>query len=301
MTPPQIPPASAPRSAAYKSGTRLGVVMRVAFFIAFVYVGATVFNGVGAFIVHSLFLVAPLATFATGLTANLVTMRIFDRRPLGDIGLAGGVGSGRNFLLGFVLSALAGALLLTAPLLAGSGHLVARATGSFSWVSLLMYLILLIFGAAGEEAIFHGYAFQLLVEKMGPFATVLPVAVLFGLAHGSNPNASRLGLANTALWGILLGFAFLRSRDLWLPIGLHYGWNAVLPLFGTNLSGITIEVTRYTYRWDLAPLWSGGDYGPEGGLLATIFIAVLFLALAKAPVVPQVAAIAKSLNEPIWE
>jgi membrane protease YdiL (CAAX protease family) len=276
-------------------------VMRVAFFVASAYVGATLFNGVAAFIFHPGLLAVALATFATGLTANLVTMRIFDRRPLADIGLAAGQGSGRNFLLGFVLSALAGALLLTAPLLAGSGHLVTRENGSFSWFSVLFYLILLIFGAAGEEAIFHGYAFQLLVEKMGPFATVLPVAVLFGLAHGSNPNASRLGLANTALWGILLGFAFLRSRDLWLPIGLHYGWNAVLPLFGSNLSGITIEITRYTYRWDLAPLWSGGDYGPEGGLLATIFIAMLFFALAKAPIAPQVAAIAKSLNEPAWE
>jgi hypothetical protein len=100
------------------------------------------------------------------------------------------------------------------------------------------------------------------------------------------------------LWGVLLGFAFVRSRDLWLPIGLHYGWNVVLPLFGTNLSGITIEVTRYTYRWDLAPLWSGGTYGPEGGLLTTSIVVILFFALWKAPIVGQKAAIATTLNEP---
>jgi membrane protease YdiL (CAAX protease family) len=188
--------------------------------------------------------------------------------------------------------------MLTAPLLAGTGHLVTRHASGFSWAGVVFYLVVFLFGAAGEEMIFRGYAFQLLVEKIGPFATVLPVGVIFGLAHASNPNASLLGVLNTVLWGILLGYAYLRSRDLWLPIGLHYGWNAVLPLFGVNLSGLTIEVTRYFYRWDLTPLWSGGTYGPEGGLLATIFGIALFFVLTRAPVRPQEAAIAKVLNEP---
>jgi hypothetical protein len=126
---------------------------------------------------------------------------------------------------------------------------------------------------------------------------VLPVAVLFGLLHGGNPNATGLAIFNTILWGIILGYAFLRSRDLWLPIGLHFGWNAVLPLFGVNLSGFTIDLTRYEYRWDVLPLWSGGDYGPEGGLLTTIFAVAVFFALMRTPIKPQTARIAVSLNE----
>jgi hypothetical protein len=146
--------------------------------------------------------------------------------------------------------------------------------------------------------IFRGYAFQCLVEKIGPFAAVLPIAVIFGLLHASNPNANPLGVVNTVVWGALLGCAFLRSHDLWLPIGMHFGWNAVLPLFGVNLSGLTIEVTRYFYKWDLPTLWSGGAYGPEGGLLTTIFGGILFYLLYRAPLRPQQAAIATSLNEP---
>ncbi len=45
--------------------------------------------------------------------------------------------------------------------------------------------------AAGEEMIFHGYAFQILVQKIGPYAAVIPVGVIFGLLHGGNPNATR--------------------------------------------------------------------------------------------------------------
>lgn len=189
-------------------------------------------------------------------------------------------------------------MMLLAPLLAGTGHLVLRENSSFAWPSLLFFLAALWFAAAGEEMIFRGYAFQLLIEKMGPYATVLPAGVIFGLTHMSNPHSSALPVANTILWGILLGYAFLRSHDLWLPLGLHFGWNAVLPLFGVNLSGLTIDVSRYVYRWDLLPLWSGGDYGPEGGLLTTIFVVGLFFALAKAPVRTQTAAIAQALNEP---
>lgn len=291
---PQAPISTRPTTAE----TRLGIVIRVAFFVATVLAGLLFLSPLllGAF---GLVVAATVGISATGLAANLLTMRIFDRRPLTDIGLAGGGGSGRNFLIGLVFGALAAALMLLAPLLAGTGHLVARPDSAFNWASLLFYLAALLLAAAGEEMIFRGYAFQLLVEKIGPFATVLPVGVIFGLAHSWNPNATLLGVLNTILWGILLGYAFLRSHDLWLPIGLHYGWNAVLPLFGVNLSGLTIEVTRYFYRWDLRPLWSGGSYGPEGGLLATVFVIALFFALARAPVLAQWAAVARTLNEPI--
>ncbi len=278
--------------------TRLGIVLRVAFFVATVFIGLQLLP-VMLFSVFGLVVAGTVGLCATGLLANLLTMRIFDRRPFTDIGLRMGRASGENFALGLLLGCGGAALMLLAPLLAGAGHLVARPETGFSWPSLLFYLITLGVAAAGEEMIFRGYAFQLLIEKIGPYATVLPVAVIFGLTHASNPHASAIGVLNTVLWGIVLGYAFLRSRDLWLPIGLHFGWNLVLPLFGVNLSGLTIDVTRYYYRWDLLPVWSGGDYGPEGGLLATIFVVGVFLVLLKTPVKPQQAAIAQILNEPV--
>ena len=277
-------------------GTRLGIVLRVAFFVAIVVIGLRLIT-ISLYAVFGVIIAGTVGLCATGVLANILTMRIFDRRPFTDIGLGGSNASLRNFGLGVLFGGGAAALMLLAPLLAGTGHLVLRPGSSAGWPSLIFYLAAIWLGAAGEEMIFRGYAFQLLVQKIGPYATILPVAVIFGFAHASNPNSSELGILNTVIWGVLLGYAFLRSRDLWLPIGLHYGWNAVLPLFGVNLSGLTIDVTRYLYKWDLLPLWSGGNYGPEGGLLATIFTIALFFALAKAPVAPQKAFIAKNLNE----
>lgn len=289
--PPSIPPSSPP------SGTRLSIILRLAFYAGSGILGLDIFP-VLLFPLFGPVVSATLGLFFIALAANVFTMRIFDRRPLSDIGLSSHYGWLQNLGWGVLLGGGAAAVMLAAPLVAGTGHLVPRAGASANfWPTLAFYLVVLLFGAAGEEILFRGYAFQLLIQKLGPWATVLPVGVLFGFAHSGNPNATMLGLANTMIWGILLGYAFLRSRDLWLPIGLHYGWNAVLPLFGVNLSGLTIEVTRYSYQWDLGPLWSGGMYGPEGGVLCTIFLIALFFLLSRTPIVPQPAYIATCLND----
>lgn len=277
----------------------LSVAIRVVFFMACVTIGlllaAPLLGGLFGPIVAG-----TIGLCATGLIGNLLTMAIFDRRPLTDIGLPLNRASLYNAFVGLALGGGTAALMLLAPLVAGTGHLVARTDNEGDVFSLLFYLFTLFVAATGEELIFRGYAFQLLVKNLGPFATILPVSVIFGLLHSTNPNSTRLGIANTVIWGILLGTSFLRSRDLWLPIGLHFGWNAVLPLFGVNLSGITIDVTRYSYRWDLAPIWSGGSYGPEGGLLATVFIVILFVVFLRVKVRVQTAGVATNLNEPVW-
>jgi membrane protease YdiL (CAAX protease family) len=161
----------------------------------------------------------------------------------------------------------------------------------------LFVLVLLLFGAVGEEMLFHGYGFQVLLGSMGTWATILPTSVLFAWAHSSNLSISPLALLNTAAWGVLLGWGFWRSGDLWLPIGLHVGWNWALPLAGANLSGFTINVTGYAIRWKVPSLWSGGEYGPEGGLLTTAVLVLLFFGLWKAPVRRQYPLLLKARGE----
>jgi len=140
---------------------------------------------------------------------------------------------------------------------------------------------LLLFGAAGEEMMFHGYAFQLLVRHMGPFATILPVGVAFGLAHLGNQGSTLMGFLNTILWGVLLGYACYRSGALWMPIGMHFGWNVMLPLAGANLSGFTIRIMGYALHPNAGSFWSGGAYGPEGSVLTTAAAAALFWAVSR--------------------
>jgi membrane protease YdiL (CAAX protease family) len=189
--------------------------------------------------------------------------------------------SGREAATGIGAGIAAATLFMIAPLITGMATFVSAPSVEHRWESLLFVSVVLLFGAVGEEMLFHGYAFQLLIRALGPFATILPMGVLFGLVHMANQNANALGVLNTMAWGVVLGFAYLRTRALWLPIGLHFGWNFTLPLFGANLSGFTMGMTGYALEWSAGDLWSGGGYGPEGSLLTTVAVLALAYVLQR--------------------
>ncbi len=208
-------------------------------------------------------MISTLGTFAAAAVANTLALRIYERGNLSDIGLGWTAASRRNLSLG-VLGGIGAALIVVVlPLVLRLADFEAVPDERLRWPSLLFVSILLLFGAVGEEMLFRGYGFQVLVKGIGPFATILPVAVLFGLAHSQNLNFGPLALFNTILWGVVLGYAYLRSGDLWLPIGLHFGWNWALPMLGANLSGFTMDVTGYAMHWKISGafewrrLWPG--------------------------------------------
>jgi membrane protease YdiL (CAAX protease family) len=218
---------------------------------------------------------------------EFIVLRIYERGRWADIGLGWSAASRRNLSLG-VLGGVGSALVvLVVPLVVRVADLEPTPNQHFEWPSLLFVSIILLFGAVGEEMLFRGYGFQVLVKAIGPFATILPMAVLFGVAHSPNLNFTWLALTNTFLWGVVFGYAFIRSGDLWLPIGLHFGWNWTLPLLGANLSGFTMGVTGYSVQWKVGALWSGGAYGPEGGLLTSAIVVALFFYLHRVPIQHQ--------------
>ncbi len=270
-----------------QTSKNLGVILRVGVFGIIAILGYFIFPALMLFVGAPLLVVAALGTFAAAAVANAIALRIYERAQLADIGLGWTTASRRNLALGFLGGIGAGAIVLGGPILIRVADLSPVPNESLKWPSLLFVSLVLLFGAVGEEMLFRGYAFQVLVRAIGPFATILPTAVLFGLAHFGNLNFTWIALLNTVLWGVVLGYAFIRSGDLWLPIGLHFGWNWTLPLFGVNLSGFTMGVTGYSLQWKIGALWSGGAYGPEGGLLTSAIIVALFFYLQRAPIQQQ--------------
>ena len=227
-----------------------------------------------------------VAGLSAALFANWLALRIYERRTLSAAGLALSRASAHNLAYG-ILGGVAGAsLVLVPPLLAGTARFAPvpdpPTAGTLPFVTLALAA-----GSAAEEILFRGYGFQILMAAVGPFAAIVPVGVLFGLLHTGNPNVLWFGIVNTAGFGILFGYAFLRSRDLWLPIGLHFGWNFTLPLFGVNVSGLKMEMTGHRMVWTAGVWWSGGDYGPEASVLTSAVLILLFLAVAKAPLCRQ--------------
>jgi membrane protease YdiL (CAAX protease family) len=259
---------------------KLGIALRVGLFVVIGWMGVA-FLPLLLLPVAGLLATSTLSVFAAAAVANAIVVRIYERGRLSDLGLGWSPTSSGELFTGLALGAGGALAILAVPLVLGIARFAPVPAVEHRGAALAFVSVTLLFGAAGEEMLFHGYAFQLLIRSMGAFATILPAGVVFGLAHAGNQNSTAMGVGNTMLWGVLLGFAFVRTQALWMPIGLHFGWNVILPLFGVNLSGFTMGVTGYALQWRVGAWWSGGDYGPEGGLAATVVAAAIFLLLPK--------------------
>jgi len=228
-----------------------------------------------------------LSTLFAALISGGLAIAIFESRSLLDIGLNWHRGASRNLLIGMALGIGGAILVILFPLATGMAHFEALdkvAKADVSWRAGVFLPFLLFCGAAGEEIAFRGFALQYLMRGYGNWAAICGMGALFGALHALNPGASTLGVVNTAGFGILFGLALVRTHDLWLPIGIHFGWNATLPWLGVELSGLTIRVTRYQLVWTTGNLWSGGAYGPEASPLASAILVILFVLVWRIPV-----------------
>jgi uncharacterized protein len=260
---------------------KLGLILKLGFFVFLVVVGVPLFAVVLS--AAGYLIAAAGSTFGAGITA--LSLRVFERSALPAVGLGWKLGSGRNALYG-LLAGCAGALCVTVlPMALGLAYLEPDPERPASAASLLFVSLVLLFGAIGEELLFRGYGFQVLAASLGPVAALAISSAAFGLVHMSNLNASAAGIVNTVLYGVVLGYAVLRTGELWAAIGIHFGWNWILPLAGVSLSGFKIGLTGYVLRWRVSDVWSGGEYGPEASVLTTVVIAGLLVFLRKAPLV----------------
>jgi len=225
-----------------------------------------------------------LATLLSAAIASALAMAIFESRRMTDLGLAFHPGTRRNLLTGIGLGIAAAALVILIPVAFGHAEFQKIPNPDVSWGAALFMPLLLFCGAMGEEIVFRGFAMQYIARGWGMWPAIVGTGTIFGLLHGGNPDATWFSDLNTILFGILFGIAVWRTHELWLAIGLHFGWNITLPFLGTTLSGLTIRVTGYQWKWNTGNIWSGGAYGPEAGVPATIAIAALMAVLWKLPV-----------------
>lgn len=130
-----------------------------------------------------------------------------------------------------------------------------------------------------EELLFRGFVFQRLVAGIGAWPALIAMALLFAVAHWGNPGMEPATIAvasiDTVLGALLLGLAYLRTRGLALPIGIHFGWNwAQGSLLGFDVSGF--DQAGWLLPELLArPQWlTGGAFGPEASVFAVLVDAV---------------------------
>jgi membrane protease YdiL (CAAX protease family) len=221
-----------------------------------------------------------LILLIAALAAGYICTRGLEKLPWRALGLWFHSGWLRDFgfgsLLGFLSLALATAIATAA------GGLTFTISGRTAlnavFQTLLFSGVLFIIAALAEEALFRGYPLQTLARANFAGLGVLLTSVPFAAVHLQNPNVvAGFTFINTALAGVWFAFAYLKTRSLWFPLGIHWAWNWALgSVFGLPVSGISDLAPHPLMKGaDHGPAWlTGGNYGIEGGVACTIALII---------------------------
>ena len=149
----------------------------------------------------------------------------------------------------------------------------------FSFNAAVIYRLLMTYFvvAVGEEIVFRGIMFRLLDSQFNVWVALLISAVVFGVAHIINPNAtliSTIGISLAA--GVLFGLLFKYYRTLWVPIGIHWSWNFVQgTVTGSPVSGMAPDYSILKSVTSGPEILTGGPFGPEASIILMILGLVL--------------------------
>lgn len=219
------------------------------------------------------------------IVAYIYLYKYYEKRKITEFSTNG---IAKNLSLGILLGAVAQSLTI----------LVIYFAGEYSIMSVnpILYILpalgMAFSSAIFEEILLRGILFRIVEEKSGSYIALFISALIFGLLHLLNPNSSLIagiGLAIQA--GLLLGAAYIYSRNLWFPIAIHFAWNFTqTAIYGANVSGNALSKTLITSRISGSEWFTGGQFGPEGSIQATVFgllasVFLLFLSHKKGNIV----------------
>ncbi|HOC21354.1 MAG TPA: type II CAAX endopeptidase family protein [Anaerolineae bacterium] len=236
---------------------------------------------------------ANLAMFPAVLLSVWLAGRFLDRRPFADFGFHFGRAWWADFAAGLALGALLMAVIFLVERAAGwitvTDTLRTTAFGGAFALALCFDALLYLAVGIYEELLFRGYFLRNLAEGLrlprvssgGALALSWALtSVGFGLAHASNPNASVVSTLTLIVAGLFLGWGYLLTGSLALPIGIHITWNFFQgTVFGFPVSGKAADTAFFVIKQGGPTLWTGGAFGPEAGLIGLLAMFVGSLAI----------------------
>ena len=154
----------------------------------------------------------------------------------------------------------------------------------FSFSTILSGFSIFLLAAIAEELLFRGFMFQRLIKAFGEWPAQLVIAGLFLLTHINNPGMTGtvkiLASINIFIASIMFGIAYIKTKSLAMPIGLHFMANFMQgTVLGFGVSG-SKDPSLFKPVFDNAPVWlSGGDFGIEASALGLCFVILITVLL----------------------
>nr|WP_312290817.1 type II CAAX endopeptidase family protein [Clostridium chromiireducens] len=204
--------------------------------------------------------------------------KIWDKRKVADMGLTSIKNSWKDLCIGLLSGAISFSLVAIILLCTKSVEMVNSINKpNFSW-GLIIELIIFIFVGINEELFARGYCMTVLKQTKKAYVPIIVSSIIFALMHSLNQGISLIAYLNLFLFGLSMGYVFIKTKNIWISIGYHITWNYFQgDIFGFLVSGISTN-SIYNIKTVTPNLINGGSFGPEGGLVVTaLLIATIFI------------------------
>lgn len=212
-----------------------------------------------------------------------VVARYVDRRRLSDYGFRVDARWWYDFAFGLVLGAVLPTLMLAVGLAADwyrvTGFFVSEVGFAYAFTAVV---VLFVSVGVYEEVLVRGWlltnaaeGLSFVGERAAVAVTVFLTSALFGVLHLPNPGASLASAAVITLAGVFLALGYVLTGELAVPIGIHITWNLFKgSVYGVGVSGLRLPVTVVEAEAVGPEYVTGGDFGPEAGLLGAAAVVV---------------------------
>jgi membrane protease YdiL (CAAX protease family) len=216
-----------------------------------------------------------LIGFITMLLTVFILLRGLESKRFKDIGLISIKEDVKGLGWGLLLGAGSMAVIFIFLLASGNITLKESLRSPNFTTSVLWGIALYIVVSLNEEIMCRGYI-QTTLDQMGkPWLSAIITSATFSALHLGNPNVKTMGLVNIFLVGLLFSYMYIRTKSLWMPIGYHFTWNYFQGnVFGFPVSGTTQSKGIYNIEAVNENILTGGSFGPEAGILATVVIII---------------------------
>lgn len=229
----------------------------------------------------TLFFIREIADFVIILLVTWIMGQV-EHRTIAEYGLPWRKMFRAQFWQGAALGFATISVLLLFMRLAGVfyfGHISLRGAEIAKWA--IIYGIAFILVALREEFRSRGYGLYTLSAGIGFWPAALVWSGFFAFSHSGNPGENWIGLLNVGLYGLLACFLVRRTGNLWMPIGVHvtFDWGETY-FYGVADSGHVLPGHLFDSH-SLGPAWlSGGTVGPEGSVLCTLTLIIVWMICA---------------------
>ena len=206
----------------------------------------------------------------------IIIWKLFEKKKISKMGITSIKKGYKELIVGLVLGAITMSVVAIVIITVGDVKLINPISKPQVSISLLYGLIGFIFVGFGEEILSRGYIMSVLKQTRNKWLILIGPALIFAALHLGNEGIDVLAFINLFLVGVLFAYMFMKSKNIWMPIGYHITWNYFQGyIWGFGVSGNDVQ-GLYKIKNVSDNIINGGAFGPEGGLMVTIIICLTF-------------------------